>query len=81
MKKQRNYSQLKEQTKLPKTINTEMEINNLPGKELKTLVIKMLTELGKRIYLNSEHFNKEPEDIKKIQSEMNNSIAELKKTY
>lgn len=26
----------------------ETEINNLPGKELKTLVIKMLTELGKK---------------------------------
>lgn len=44
----------------------ETEINNLPGKELKTLVIKMLTELGKSLYLNSEHFNKEPENIKQI---------------
>lgn len=27
----------------------ETEINNLPDKELKALVIRMLTELGKRI--------------------------------
>ena len=40
----------------------------------------MLTELGKRIDLNTEYFNKEPENIKK-KSEMDNSIAEIKKTH
>ena len=39
----------------------------------------MLTESGKRIDLNMEHFDKELENIKKIQSEMKNSIAEIKK--
>ena len=34
-------------------------------KEFKALVIKMLTELGKRKDENSEHFNKELENIKK----------------
>ena len=37
----------------------------------------MLTELGEK-KLNSEHFNKAPENIKQIQPEMNNSIAEIK---
>ena len=40
----------------------------------------MLTELGKRIDLNSDHFNKELENIKKTQSEMNNLTAEIKNT-
>ena len=41
----------------------------------------MLTELGKRIALNSKHFNKEIQNIKMTQSEMNNSIAEILKIY
>ena len=40
----------------------------------------MLTDLGKRIDVYREHFNKELENIKKTQSEMKNSIAEIKNT-
>lgn len=43
----------------------ETEINNLPDKELKALVIRMLTELGKRIDKQLE-FLKELENILKI---------------
>ena len=39
MKRQRNYSQLKEQEKNTEK-NNEIEINNLPDKEFKTVVIK-----------------------------------------
>ena len=43
----------------------ETEKNNLTGKELKTLVNKNVNWIrGKK--LNSEHFNKEPENIKWI---------------
>ena len=42
----------------------DMEINNLPDKEFKAIII-MLTELGKRIEEHSENFNKGLEDIKK----------------
>ena len=41
------------------------QINNLPDKEFKALVIRMLMELRKRIDKHSENFNKEPENIKK----------------
>ena len=44
-----------------------MEKSNLSDAELKTLVIRMLKEL-------SEHFN----SIKKIQSEMKNTLIEIK---
>ena len=40
------------------------KINNLPDKEFQALVIRMLTELVKRIN-KRRIFNKEPEDIKK----------------
>lgn len=36
-----------------------MGINNLPDKEVKALVIKMLTELGKIFNVHREYFNKE----------------------
>ena len=54
------------------------QINNLPDKEFEALVIKMLTELRKRIDEHSENFNKELENIKKNQSELKNPITELK---
>ena len=44
--------------------NNETQMNNLPEIEDKTLVIRMLTELVKRIN-KRRIFNKEPEDIKK----------------
>lgn len=44
-------------------------MNNLPDKEYKALVIRMLTEL-KRLDEHSENFSKELENIKKNQSEL-----------
>ena len=50
-----------------KNTTDETEINNLPDKECKALVLRMLTELGKSIDEHSENFNKELENIKKNQ--------------
>ena len=49
MKRQKNFSQLKEQEKILEKVNNETEKNNLPDKEYKALVIRKLTELSKRI--------------------------------
>ena len=54
---QRNCCQLKEPKKHSEK-NNEIERNNLPDKEFKALVIRMLNELGKRIDEQSENFNK-----------------------
>ena len=54
-----------------------MEISNLPDKELKVMVIKMLTELGRRMEEHSENFNKELENIRKpIRAEKYNNWKE-----
>ena len=45
--------------KISEKTTNETEISNLPDKEFKALVIKMLTELGKRIDEHNENFNKE----------------------
>ena len=44
------------------------------------MVIKLLTELGKRIDLNTDHFSKELENIKKTQTKIDNKIYEIKST-
>ena len=56
------------------------QIHNLPNKELKALVIRMLTELGKRIDEHNKTSNKELENMKKNQSELENIITEMKET-
>ena len=80
MRRQRNLFQMKEQEKTPEKTTNETEINNLPDKEFKALVIRMLTALGKRKDKHCEYFNKELENIKKNQSELKNTITGVKTT-
>ena len=49
--------QAKEQDITSEKELNEVEISNLPSKEFK-MIIKMLTELGRRIEEHSENFNK-----------------------
>ena len=79
MRRHRNLFQLKEQEKTPENTTNEIEINNLPDKEFKTLVIRMLTEWGERIDEHSENFNRKLEHMKKNQSEVKNTITKMKK--
>ena len=62
MRRQRNMREAKEQGKTPEKTTNETEINNLPNKVFKALVIRMITEIGKRINKHSENFNKELEN-------------------
>lgn len=48
----------------------DKKISNLPDKEFKAVVIKMLNKLRKRMDENSENFNKEVKDIRKYQTEV-----------
>ena len=52
-----------------------MEISNLPDKEFKVIIIKMLNKLGRRMDEHSEKFNKDLENIKKNQTELKNKIT------
>ena len=67
MRRQRNRAQMKEQIKTPEKELNEMEISNLSDAEFKTLVIRTLKEVSE--YLNS---------TKKIQSEMKDTLTEIK---
>ena len=46
MRRHGNMAQMKEQIKTPEEELNEMEISNLSGAELKTLVIRLLKELS-----------------------------------
>ena len=49
MRLQRRMSQMKEQDKTPKEQLNEMEISNLPEKECRVMIVKMIKDLRKRM--------------------------------
>ena len=63
MKRQKNMFQMKKQDKTPEKLS-KMKISNRLDKELKVMIIKMLTEHRRRMDEHSENFNKELENIK-----------------
>ena len=76
--------QIKEQEKNPEKQLNEVEIGNLPEKEFKIMIAKMMQDLGKtmeaRIKKMQEMFNKDLEELKNKQTVMNNTITEIKTT-
>ena len=91
MKRQRNTQEVKEHEKCPPSQTKEEEIGNLPEKEFRILIIKMIQHLENKMELqiNSletrieqmhEMFNKDLEEIKKSKLKMNNAINEIKYT-
>ena len=51
------------------------QINNMPEKEFKVMIIKILTRLEKRVEELSEIFKKGTENTKRNQSELKNVIS------
>ena len=67
MRRQRNMAQIKEQIKNPEKKLNKMEISNLSDTQFKTMVIRMLKKLSEDL-----------KSIKKIQSEMKDTLIEIK---
>ena len=91
MKRQRNTQRVKEQDKHPPNQTKEEEIGNLPDKEFRIMIEKIIQnrENKMELQINSletwiekrqEMFNKDLEEIKKSQYIMNNAINEIKNT-
>ena len=89
MKRQRNTQQVKEQDKCPPNQTNKEEIGNLPDKEFRIMIVKMIQNLENKMELKinsleirienmQERFNKDLEETKKSQSIMNNAITEIK---
>ena len=89
MKRQRNTQQAKEQDKCPPNQTEKEETGNLPDKEFRILIVKMMQNLENKLELQinsletrikemQERFNKDLEEIKNSQYIMNNAINEIK---
>ena len=82
MKRQRVTYQMKEQDKTPEKQLNEVEIGNLPEKEFRIMIVKMIQDLGKRMEAKikemQEMFNKDLQELKNKQTEVNNVITEMK---
>ena len=76
--------QMKEQDKTPEKQLNEVEISNFPEKEFRIMIVKMIQDFGKRkeakIEKMQEMYNKDLEELKNKQTEMNNTITEMKIT-
>ena len=61
-----------------------MEIGNLPEKEFRIMIVKMIQNLGKTMDTKLENmqemFNKDLEELKNKQTEIKNTITEMKNT-
>ena len=91
MKRQRNTQQVKEQDKCPPNQTNEEELGNLPDKEFRIMIVKMIKNLENTMVLHiniletriekmHKRLNKDREDRKKSQYLMNNAINEIKNT-
>ena len=92
MKRQINTQQAKEQDKCPPNQTKEEEIGNLPDKEFRIMIVKMIqnrenkmelqiNSLETRIKKMEGMFNKDLEEIKKSQYILNNAINRSKTLY
>ena len=84
MKRKRAMYQMKKQDNPPEKQLNEVEIGNLPEKEFRIMIVKMIQDFGKRMEAKIEKmqgmFNKDLEELKNKQTEMNNTITEMKNT-
>ena len=80
MKKQRNTTQMKEQTRNTEVQIKEEEIGKLPEKEFRIIIINMIKNLENKMEKMQESINKDLEKLKNKHTETNNTITEIKNT-
>ena len=63
---------------VPEKQLNEVEIGNLPEKEFRIMIVKMIQDLGKRMEVKiekmQEMFIKDPEELNNKQTEMNDTL-------
>ena len=80
MKKQRNTTQMKEQTGNTEVQINEEEIGKLPEKEFRIMIVKMIQTLKTKWRKIQESINKDVEVLKNKHTKTNNTITEIKNT-
>ena len=71
---------MKEQGKNLQDKINECKIGNLPEKEFRVMIVKMIPNLRNRMEKIQETFNKDLEELKSKQTMMNNTITDIKNT-
>ena len=74
MKRQKNTQQVKEQDKCPPNQTKEEEIGNLPDKELRIMIVKMIQNLENKKELQINSLDKR---IEKMQEMFNKDLKEI----
>ena len=77
MNRQRNIQQVKEQDKCPPNQTKEEDIGNLPEKEFRTVILKMIQNLESKMKLQ---INSLETRIEKMQEMFNKDLEEIKKS-
>ena len=78
MKRQRNTTQTKEQTRNTEVQIDEEEIGKLPEKEFRIMIVKIIKNLENETEKMPESINKDLEELKNKHTETNNTITETK---
>ena len=78
MKMQRNTTQMKEQTRNTEVQINEEEIDKLPEKEFRIIIVKMIKNLEDKMKKMQESINKDLEELKNKHTETNNIISKIK---
>ena len=77
MKRQRNTTQMKKQTRNTEVQIDEEEIGKLPEKEFRIMIVKMIKNLENQMEKMKESLNKDLE-VKNKHTQTNNTITEIK---
>ena len=80
MKRQRNTTQMKEQTRNTEVQINEEEIGKLPEKELRIMIVKMIKNHENKMEKMQESINKDLEELKNKHTETNNTTPEIENT-
>ena len=79
MKRQRNTTQMKEQTRDAEVQINEQDIDKPPEKEFRIMIVKMIKNLENKMEkMQHESINKDLEELKNKHTEKNNTITEIK---
>ena len=80
MKRQRNITQMKEQTRNTDVQINEEKIGKLPEKEFRITIIKIIKNLENKMEKMQESINRDLEKLKNKHTERNSTITEIKNT-
>ena len=80
MKRQRNTTKMKEQTRNTEVQINEEQIGKLPEKEFRIMIVKMIKNLENKMEKMQELLNKDLEELKNKFTETNNTITDIKNT-